>query len=495
LLVDELGIEPGPALQELHQAILTGTGTVGPAQPQPPAAGPVVPRQLPPAIPYVTGRAAEIRALDTLLAAAAPGDPAVIMTLGGAPGIGKTALAVHWAHRVADRFPDGQVFVDLRGFDPERPATPVAAAVRQLLDAFGVPPQRIPAQLDAQVGLYRSLVAGRRVLVVLDNARDADQVRPLLPGAPGCFVLVTSRDRLTGLTAGGAHPVSLDVLAPTAGVAVLARHLGRLPVAAEPAAVDEIVAACAGSPLALGIVAARAAGRPGFPLAGLAAELRHSAGLDAFDTGEPAGTVRAVFSSSYQALPAPAARLFRLLGVVPGAPVSEPAVASLADVPAETARRLLAELARVHLVSEPTPGHYRLHDLLHAYAGELAATHDPDRDRRAATGRLLDHYLHAAVAGARSLDPTWQPVPTGPPRPGVMAVELTGRTAADWFAAEYPALRAAVEYAAASGFDAHCWRLAACVARYLERGGRFTERAMLQRTALIAARRAADRAG
>ncbi|MEC4021148.1 NB-ARC domain-containing protein, partial [Streptomyces sp. H27-D2] len=289
-----------------------------PTPPRAPAGTSAAPAQLPLSVTAFVGRGQELAQLDELLPAAdadnPPGPAAmVISAVSGTAGVGKTALAVHWARRSREAFPDGQLYVNLRGFDPGGSVVSPAQAVRGFLDAFGVPPARIPAGLEAQVGLYRSLLAGRRVLMVLDNARDAEQVRPLLPGAPGCLALVTSRNRLTSLVAAeGARLLTVDLLAPAEARALLTSRLGARRVAAEPAAVRELVVRCAGLPLALAIVAARAADRPRLPLAALADELREAGRrLDALDCGDPATQVRAVFSWSYHALSADAARLFR----------------------------------------------------------------------------------------------------------------------------------------------------------------------------------------
>ena len=305
----------------------------------------------------------------------AAGGTVVISAIDGTAGIGKTAVALHWAHRVADRFPDGQLYVNLRGFDPAGSPMAPAEAVRGFLDAFEVPAERIPINLEAQAALYRSLVSGRRILVVLDNARDVGQVRPLLPGSPGCVVVVTSRNHLTSLiTVEGARPLTLDLLPVEEAAELLARRLGSGRLAAEQQAVEEIIALCAQLPLALSIVAARAAAHPGFPLAALAAELRDArGGLDGFTSGDLTTDLRAVFSWSYQRLGTPAARLFRLLALHPGPDIAIPAAASLAALPAHEVRNLLAELSRSHLLEEHIPGRFAFHDLLRAYATELVA--------------------------------------------------------------------------------------------------------------------------
>src|SRR5439155_12904450 len=320
---------------------------------------------------------AELHRLDALLDGGDAPTAVVVTAISGTAGIGKTALAVHWAHHARGRFPDGQLYVNLRGYDPAGQPVSPDEAIRGFLAALGVPPERMPPALAAQVSLYRSLLATRRVLVVLDNASDADQVRPLLPGAPGCLVLVTSRDSLVSLVAAeGARPLVLDLLPPGEARQLLTRRLDAARTAAEPDAVEDIVAACARLPLALAIAAARAATNPRLRLAALAAELREN--LDALHGGDATSDVRAVFSSSYRTLTPPAARLFRLLSLCPGADVSAAATASLAGLPPARVRPLLAELTRAHLVSEHAAGRYTMHDLLRAYAAEQARAADPD---------------------------------------------------------------------------------------------------------------------
>ncbi|MGI3197918.1 ATP-binding protein [Streptomyces sp. GLT-R25] len=418
--------------------------------------------------------------------------------MSGTAGVGKTALAVHWARRAQNAFPDGQLYVNLRGFDPGGSVVSPAQAVRGFLDAFGVPVSRVPADLEAQTGLYRSLLAGRRVLVVLDNARDAEQVRPLLPGAPGCLALVTSRSRLTGLAAAeGAQLLTVGLLDPDEARDLLAGRLGADKLVAEPDAVREIVARCAGLPLALAIVAARAAAQPGLPLAALAAELRGADGrLDALDGGEATSQVRAVFSWSYQALSTDAGRLFRLLGLHPGPDASLPVIAALAGLPSPRARVLLAELVRGHLLTEHAPGRYTFHDLLRAYAAELVATHDSDDVRHTAARRMLDHYLHTAHSADALLTPRPNPAPLPPARPGAAPEALSDhRQAQAWFTAEHPVLLAAVEQAAAAGFDVHTWRLASALTTFLDRHGYWRALTTVHTAALEAALRRGDKAG
>jgi DNA-binding SARP family transcriptional activator len=512
VLVREIGADPGPELQALHEQILHDD----PALALPPALGvrpgsseqsanrvaqgaDVVPRQLPGAVSHFTGRATELAALTALLdqAGAQPAGTVVISAVGGTAGVGKTALAVHWAHQVAGRFGDGQLYVNLRGFGPSgTPAAP-EAAIRGFLDSLGVPPGQIPPGPEAQAGLYRSLAADKRMLIVLDNARDEQQVRPLLPASPGSLVLVTSRSQLGGLGAAeGARLISLDVLNHAEAVQLLAARIGGTRAAAEPAAADRIAGLCAHLPLALSVAAARAAARPGFPLAALADELAAAAGrLDALDAGDPGSSVRAVFSWSTRQLGGQAARMFRLLGVHPGPDITVPAAASLAGLAEADARRLLRGLARAHLIAEHVPGRYAFHDLLRAYAAEQAQHTGSQADRDAATGRVLDHYLHTAAGAALLLHPAKEPVVLAPPRPGTTTEQPADYSQAlAWFEAEHQVLLAAVALAAGSGFDSHAWQLPGAMTAFLQTRGHFQELAATHRIALAAATRLGDAA-
>ncbi|MFF7261773.1 BTAD domain-containing putative transcriptional regulator [Streptomyces sp. NPDC008159] len=386
LLAEELGTSPGPELTAAHARVLRQEW--GPLRPIAPARPP---HPTPAQLPVFVGREAE---LDTLLrvtdaaGAVSTGAPATVL-VSGMPGIGKTALAVHWAHRVADRFPDGQLHVPLRGFDAARPPLEPADALRGMLSALGVPAARLPAGVDSLAGLYRSTLVGRRLLVLLDDAADTEQVRPLLPPGPGSLTLVTSRLALSGLTASGAHPLHLDLPSAADAGVVLARRVGQDRTAAEPGAAAEIVARCGRLPLALAVVAARAADRPDFPLAAIAAELRHPGdGLDAFaDTGGVPG-LRTAFDPSYRGLSPEHARLFRLLSLRPGPDLTPGTAAALAGLPPRRTRLLLDELADAHLVTEHAPGRYVQHALLRLFAAELTARYDSPTERRAALHRL-----------------------------------------------------------------------------------------------------------
>jgi transcriptional regulator with XRE-family HTH domain/tetratricopeptide (TPR) repeat protein len=474
ILADALGLA-GEDRERFHHAAA--------ASPRPPA-----PVQLPGPPSGFTGRSAHLRRLDALLAAAADGDRAVAVVSGGA-GVGKTSLVTHWAHAAGDGFPDGRLFVDLRGFGPDGAAMSPADALRVLLDGLGVPPGRIPADAAAQVALYRSALGGRRVLVVLDNARDAAQVRPLLPGAPGCAAVVTSRRELAGLVATeGATPVALGVFEPAEARTMLARRVPGDRVAAEAGSVADIIGSCGRLPLALAVVAARATARPDVALAAVAAELRQArTALDALAGPDPAADPRTAISWSYARLTDPAARLFRLLGVHPGHTAGVDAAASLAGSPVAEVLPLLRELTATHLLEEPLPGRHAFHDLVRAYAGELAAD---DPEAAAAARRVLDHYVQAGHAAALALTPGREPLGVEPAAPDVVVPAFAGPDAAlDWFRTEADALVAALRAAAAAGLDGHVTRLAWAAENYLQRRGDWATQRATQEAALAAARR------
>lgn len=459
----------------------------------------IVPRQLPASMRQFVGREPELAAL-TGLADQADGvaGAVVISALGGTAGVGKTALALHWAHQVARRFPDGQLYLNLRGFDPSESPMPLAEAIRGLLDALGVPAGQIPASVNAQAGLYRSLVSGRRMLVVLDNARDEGQVRPLLPGSPGCLVVVTSRSHLAGLVAvEGACALTLDVLTETEAYELLAQRLGAACMAQEPDGAAELIGLCVRLPLALAIAAARVSALPHLRLSSFAEELKDAGrSLDALDAGDRLASVRAVFSWSLTNLSAPAVRMFALLGVHPGPDITIPAAASLAGVRPTRARRALAELTRACLLTEHTSGRYAFHDLLRAYAAEQTAVTDSEEAWYAALHRMFDHYLHTAHAAALLLSPSRTPVTLAAPRPDVTPEHLASyQEALDWFEAERQVLLAAVTLAAETGFDVHGWQLPWALADFLDRRGHWHDGATLQRTALAAATRLCDTLG
>jgi DNA-binding SARP family transcriptional activator/tetratricopeptide (TPR) repeat protein len=535
-LADELGLDPGPELRAAQGQVLRqnvplpaasvdgrpGTGSVasgpadssslpdssGSAPAEAAAAGQasadqyipkVRPAQLPADLSAFTGRRSELARTHALLPEEGDRPAAVVISaIGGMAGVGKTTLAVHWAHEIAHRFPDGQLYVNLRGFHPTGSIMTPGDAIRTFLDAFGVPSHRIPAGLDAQAALYRSLLAGRRVLVLLDNARDTEQVRPLLPGAPGCLVIVTSRNQLHGLIAGeGARPIELDVLTVREAREFLTRRLGAVRTAAEPAAANEIIDLCGRLPLALSIVGARATVNQAFSLASVAAELRESHGsLDAFAVDDPVTDARSVFSWSYSTLSAGAARLFRLLALHPGPDGSAGAAASLAGLPVREVRPLLSELVRAHLLTEHAPGRFVFHELLNAYAAELTRAEDGKDVRLDTLHRMLDHYLHSAQAADSLLAPHRERITLPAPCPGANPVRFTDKgQAADWLDAEHLVLLAAVHQEARRGSGAHCWQLAATLELCLDRLGRWQEQLAVQAVALASAQRLGDLAG
>ncbi|MFI6445919.1 BTAD domain-containing putative transcriptional regulator [Kitasatospora sp. NPDC050543] len=457
-LAQELGADPTPALQALYQQILVGdpvltlTEQVGTAPVQP-ASTQAVPRQLPAPPPGFIGRTCELTRLDRFLDAdAQQGGSVAIAAISGAGGIGKTWLALRWGHTHLALFPDGQLFANLRGYDPTGQPVAPQVVIRAFLNALGVPAAAVPADPDAQAGLYRSLVADRRMLIMLDNARDSNQVIPLLPGSPACTVLVTSRDRLGGLTTThGAQYLALDGLTEAEGRQVLARALGSERLAAEPQAAAALLQRCANLPLALGVVAARAATHPGFPLAVLAAELDEAATrLDALTTGDLAADLRGVFETSYRALDVQAARVFALMGLAPGPDSSLAAIAGLAALPIPRTRALLQLLENAHLVQQPTPGRYRMHDLIRLYAAELAAERTSAAERTTATERLYQWYSATLAAAVGMVDHLMaSPADQVEELPPHVLSFQDRETAWSWLDDEYASLLALIQLAAA----------------------------------------------
>jgi DNA-binding SARP family transcriptional activator/Tfp pilus assembly protein PilF len=393
ILVDELGLEPGAELRDLERAILADD-PVAPAQLPPPA-------QLPAGADHFTGRAGYLAALDALLAERAGRTPVAIVA--GAPGVGKTALAVHWAHRVRRYFPGGQLYVNLRGYGGGAPLRPIDA-LAQFLTALGLSEEQVPVEVEAAAARYRSLLADREMLIVLDNAATADQVRPLLPGGAGCLVVTTARERLAGLVArDGARLLTLDVLSPEEGRRLLAHALGDDRAAGEPDAAEELVRLCARLPLALRIAAAHLTAHRHRRLRAYVSGLATGDRLAELAVeGDEQAAVRSAFDLSYAALPADERRAFRHLGLVPGPDVSTPAVAALIDAPPE---RALERLAAAHLIEEHADGRYTFHDLLRVYAADRAGAEDAAVEREAATGRLFDWYRGRVDAATRLLYP------------------------------------------------------------------------------------------
>ena len=473
-----------------HLLDLWARATVPSRSPQEPGRVLARPRQLPIATRQFIGRSAQLEVLTGLIDQAAESNGTVVIVIEGTAGVGKTTLANHLGHQVCDQFPDGQLYVNMRGFGGTGQPMTAGEALRGFLDAFGISPNSVPVSVDGQAALYRSLLAGKRVLVVVDNARDAAEVRRLLPGSPGCLTLVTSRNQLTGLVAEGTQVLRLDAFTPGEGRDLLARWVSADRVATEPQAAGELTGLCAGLPLALSIAAAHAAAHPEFPLAVFSSEFR-SLGL--IDAGDPAATSETIFSWSYHHLSDGAARMFRLLGIHPGADVGLPAAASLAAVCAGAAREMLDELTRAHLLEEHLPGRFAFHDLLRAYAAEQAGALDSDEDLAAAERRLLDHYLRTAHVGMTRLYPARRGAELPPLAPGVTPETFVAYDQVlDWFEAEHEVLLAAVAYADSRGLDAHCWQLAWTVGSQLNRRGFVHDYATSQRIALGAARRLND---
>ncbi|GAA2903988.1 BTAD domain-containing putative transcriptional regulator [Streptosporangium fragile] len=470
-LVQELGVEPSPPLQRLHRQILAGhadltppAGATGATGAQPGA--PVVPRQLPRDIGGFIGRAAELARLSAL---AHPGERSgapVIGTIDGMAAVGKTALAVHAAHRLADRFADGQLFIDLHGFTQGMPPVDPADALGRMLGALGVPGEQIPPDLDARAALYRTRLAGRRVLILLDNAAEESQVRPLLPGAPGCLTLITSRRRLAGLE--DVRRLSLDVLPRDEALALFTRTAGERRLAGQPAGpLTEIVELCGRLPLAIRVAAARLRSRPGWTPAHLADRLRdrqHRLGELEVDRL----SVTTAMDLSYHRLGSDLQGMYRLLGLHPGPDIERHAAAALAGTTLQHADRLLDDLVDAHLLQEPVSGRYRFHDLLRAHATATLADEDTEIDRRTALTRLFDHYVSAVPAAAEPAHPGAADHVPRVRRP-VGPVPLPGGPArgAEWLDAELANLLAAAAHAAGHGWPVHARRLAVVLQRHL----------------------------
>jgi DNA-binding SARP family transcriptional activator/Tfp pilus assembly protein PilF len=499
VLIDEVGAEPGRELGELHQRMLAADPTLALSRSPATAVGGArvaPPRQLPAGVPQFTGRAGELELLTRLLDHASGDRQGVarISAVSGTAGVGKTALAIQWAHQVAECFPDGQLYVNLRGYDPAQPM-PAAYALARFLRAMGVPGQDIPSDEDERAARYRSLLAGKRMLIVLDNAGSADQVRPLLSGTPTCAVIVTSRDALAGLVArDGATRLDLDLLPPEDAVGLLRILIGAR-VDAAPRAAAELADQCCRLPLALRVAAELAASYPGVPLAQLTGELADlRKRLDLLVAGGDHHTaVRAVFSWSYDHMGADAARAFRLLGLHPGPRFEFYAVAALTGTTAEQASQMLDVLARAHLIHAAGPGRHEMHDLLRAYALERATAEDAEADRRRALTRLFDYYLATAAMAMDTLVPAEshrrpRVLPPGTPFPAV-----TGAASARaWLDAERATLVDVTAHAAAHGWPGHATRLAATTFRYLESGGYYSELRATQGLARRAARDTGD---
>ncbi|MET8154316.1 tetratricopeptide repeat protein [Actinoplanes sp. NPDC049668] len=472
-LTGRLGVDPTDALDEAYRTVLDGRAPVP------------VPAQLPADTGNFTGRRAELAQLLDL----APGTPSgvvVICAVDGMGGIGKTALAVHAAHRLSARFPDGCLFLDLHGYTRAVAAIEPGQALERLLRALGVPGDQIPAEVDDRAALYRGRLAGRRMLIVLDNARTADQVRPLLPAEPGCLVLVTSRRRLTALD--DARPLSLESL-PLADAVTLFTRIAGPGAAGDPGAAERVVRLCGRLPLAVRIAAARLRARPAWTAAHLAELLADRLGQ--LHDGERG--VAAAFALSYDDLTDEQRRTFRRLGLHPGADADPYAVAALTGLRLDAAGRILEELLDAHLLIQAVPGRYRFHDLMRAYAADLAGSQDPDDARRTALSGLFDHYLATAAAAMDALFPAGKfQRPRVPPAGSPSPVVADPAAARAWLDAERPNLVAVCSYAAADGRPGYTGRLAATLGLYLDFGGHFADALTVHAHAGAAAGRCGD---
>ena len=486
ILVDELGIEPGPELRNLHERILVGRPEVGPVRTLPEAeTPPAVPRQLPAAARHFIGRHEELETLVGLVhAIGASGGTVVISAIDGMAGIGKTALAVQAAQRLAERFPDGQLFLDLHGYTQGHPPRTPDEALDFLLRALGVPPQRIPKDGEQAAALYRQRLAGTRTLIVLDNAATEAQVRPLLPGGGSCLVLVTSRKRLKALDE--AHPVSLDLLSPSEAVALLSAVAGPGRIPPDDPLAGEVAGLCGYLPLALRIAASLLRHRPAWGLEQLAGQLRNQhRGISALSDGER--ELPAVFDLSYASLQAPHRRLWRRLGLVPGPDLDAHAAAALVEADPASATGLLESLVDHSLLGTYAPGRYRLHDLLRAHARTLAAA-DPAPEREAAVDRLLHYYAHTAQSASVPIARHPRLAPDGPAP--VHAPDLADpETARAWLRTEHPNLEAAFAHAHAHGLDGHAVALAAGLAEILQADGLWTRALEIHQAAYETAER------
>ncbi|MEV4178204.1 BTAD domain-containing putative transcriptional regulator [Nonomuraea sp. NPDC049709] len=479
-LVEDLGVDPAPELQRIHATLLDSDMR---------QAEPLVPRQLPAGVTGFVGRDHELEELDRSLCGGVR-----ICVISGTAGVGKTSLAVHWAHRAGAHFEDGQLYVDLQGVGPSEAAMSPQDALSALLEAMGVPPQNVPADLPARSALYRTMLAGKRILLVLDNAQDAGQVRWLLPGGTACTVLVTSRHSLSSLViAEGAALITLDVLTRDQARNLLSHRLGRERIETDVAATDEIIDLCARLPLALAIVAGRAAASPSLPLGVLAAGLRRvRTDISVLATGDARTDLPSALSRSYDTLPADAARLFRLLAAHPGPDVTPAAAASLAGLDRPQTQRLLDVLLEAHLVSEVVPGRFAFHDLLRAYARGLARAAAPAAHQQAAR-RAVEYYLHSAYQAASLLEPAAHLITPQAPEPEVRPEHLERHSQAlTWLQAEQTVLFAVLSQAMADGLHAHVVCLAPSLAVWCDLQGDWNGKITVHRLALEAAKRLHD---
>lgn len=537
VISEELGVDPGPELQRLHQAMLdadaAAQGTpatraaqddqvareepaagavpaevpparlsseAAPRRPAPGASSRRVPAQLPADVADFTGREMDVQRLCAMMSDARRRDnPAVVVAVvAGAPGLGKTALAIHAAHELRRDFPDGQLYVSLRG-GSEQPAPPDEVLARFLRD-LGVDGVRVPVDADERAAMYRTRLAERQMLIVLDDARDAAQIRPLLPGSGSCAVIATSRHRLSDLA--GSRLIDLDVLDDAEATELFTRIVGAERAEGEPDAVRDVIAICAGLPLAIRIAGARLAARRGWRIRALAERLADQRRrIDELTAGDLA--VRACFQVSFDALSHRAdnggvdpAHVFRMLGAWQGSSVGLPAVAALIGKPEGAVAEALEVLVDAHLLECPAPDRYRLHDLLRAYAEERVQADEPPQAVEHAVRRVLSWYLRTADAAARVIAPYRERVPLGPAEPGSEPlVFAAAEQALSWSEQERANLVAATRQAASGGLHDIAWKLPVAAMVCFDRHGYRTEWLTTHRIALTSVRQLGDRRG
>ncbi|GGK29968.1 SARP family transcriptional regulator [Streptomyces camponoticapitis] len=501
IFVTETGLEPGPRLAQLHDNILNRRPLAARREEIRPNESQrkfphthVIPRQLPPLTHVFVGRRKEIAQLDARLDSSPQGaELTAITVVCGMAGVGKTTLALQWAHQMSASFPDGQLYVNLRGYDKDSKLSPFEV-LRDFLDALGVAQTRIPASLEGRTALFRSLLASRRILLLLDNAGDAEQVRPLLPGAGRIAVVVTSRDQLHGLIVSeGAHALPVPALSHDESRTMLRLRLGEKRISDDQESLDGIAKATGGLPLALSVVAARLASDSQVSLESVAADLRRSQNrLDALAVGD----VRGAFGWSYRSLSPDAARAFRLLGLHPGPEVGEEAASALIGSPVHVVRQHMRELTSLHLLDEGFPGRYTAHDLLWGYAVELLRSSEPHDSQRAARERMYDYYLHRSHSAAVCLQPQWLTFTPHPPSsPDSYAPPSDQAEALAWFGTELDVLTRLVRQETENGYGTHAWQLAWALTAFLAPKGLWQIQFTVQRLALSAAERSESMTG
>ncbi|MBW8817751.1 MAG: tetratricopeptide repeat protein [Streptomyces sp.] len=464
----------------------------------PGAGSPPTPRQLPADVRGFVNRLRELEEMDRALSADG-GESVAVSVVAGTAGVGKTSLVLHWAHRIRDRFPDGQFYVNLRGYDPGFPVT-AEQALDGFLRALGVPPGLIPADLEQRSALYRSLLSARRMLVVLDNAATVGQVRPLLPGTVGCLVVVTSRSRMSGLVArDGALRLTLDMLAEPDAIALVRTVTSGYRGEEDPEELAELVRLCARLPLALRIAAERAASRPRMQLGELISDLRDESGLWGAltaDANDEADAVRTVFAWSYRALTEETGRLFRRLGLHPGPEFGVQAAAAVAGTTVGQVRILLDDLVGAYLIEDTPHGRYQLHDLLRAYATDQAVHEESAEDLDRIRVRALSWYLHSAAAAQSLISPQPRSVPLDPVEDGVSPMVFADYAAAlSWYETEKANLVAATRTAAATGHHRTAWQFAAVLRDLYMDLNPFDDWLATARIGIASARAVGDRFG